>query len=215
MLHLQVLAQLPNLEALDPAFCKPGVRHLLRGSRSHTVCRVVCPAAPPSLQVLAQLPSLETADLSFNIYMEAAASLAPLTADGGLAALRRLDLRCALVAAVCAPCPVGWKSTAGLGRPMAGGAAGTRAGFDGTCMAVVLPVLPSCARQAAVLCALHTLHHGCQHLCVLRSHTCCRKMLGVWKDTSIPWLQGLVAALRQRHEERGGSPGSAPVVLWD
>lgn len=59
------------------------------------------------------------------------------------------------------------------------------------------------------------LRHAWQQLCVLHSHTCCRKMLGVWKDTSIAWLQGLVAALQQRHEERGGSPGSAPVVLWD
>jgi len=57
---------------------------------------VHCPAVPAVLQVLAQLPHLEDADLSFNIYMEAAASLAPLTADGGLAALRRLDLRCGL-----------------------------------------------------------------------------------------------------------------------
>lgn len=40
-------------------------------------------------------------------------------------------------------------------------------------------------------------------------------MLGVWKDTSMPWLQGLVEALQQRHAECGGSPGSAPVVLWD
>lgn len=40
-------------------------------------------------------------------------------------------------------------------------------------------------------------------------------MLGVWKDTSIPWLQGLVVQLQQRHAERGGSPASAPVVLWD
>ena len=51
--------------------------------------------------MLAQLPQLEVADLSFNIYMEAAASLAPLTADGGLAALRRLDLRCGGSAACC------------------------------------------------------------------------------------------------------------------
>lgn len=61
------------------------------------------PTARPTLclQVLAQLPQLEVADLSFNIYMEAAASLAPLTADGGLAALRRLDLRCGWSAVYC------------------------------------------------------------------------------------------------------------------
>lgn len=47
----------------------------------------------PLPQVLAQLPALECADLSFNVYMEAAVSLQPLLADGGLAALRRLDLR--------------------------------------------------------------------------------------------------------------------------
>lgn len=40
-------------------------------------------------------------------------------------------------------------------------------------------------------------------------------MLGVWKDTSIPWLQGLVAALQQRHEQAGRRQGTAPVVLWD
>lgn len=87
MFHLQVLAQLPNL-----SFSRPVVRHLPgRQLLQHRMC---VSAAPPSLQVLAQLPNLETADLSFNIYMEAAASLAPLTADGGLVALRRLDLRC-------------------------------------------------------------------------------------------------------------------------
>jgi hypothetical protein len=46
-----------------------------------------------SMQVLAELPVLESVDLSFNIYMEAAASLAPLLEHGGLARLRRLDLR--------------------------------------------------------------------------------------------------------------------------
>lgn len=43
--------------------------------------------------MLAGLPSLEVADLSFNIYMEAALSLAPLLEENGLPKLRRLDLR--------------------------------------------------------------------------------------------------------------------------
>ena len=51
-----------------------------------------CPFLLP-LQVLAELPALEVADLSFNIYMEAAASLQPLVGEGGLSRLRRLDLR--------------------------------------------------------------------------------------------------------------------------
>lgn len=47
----------------------------------------------PHAQVLGLLPSLEVADLSFNIYMEAAASLAPLLENDGLEMLSRLDLR--------------------------------------------------------------------------------------------------------------------------
>lgn len=43
----------------------------------------------------------------------------------------------------------------------------------------------------------------------------CRKMLGVWKQSSIRWLRELVEALRTRHTAAGGSPGSAPVVQWD
>ena len=36
-----------------------------------------------------------------------------------------------------------------------------------------------------------------------------RKMLGVWKESSTGWLQGLVEALEAR-----GSGGEAPEVLW-
>ncbi|PRW44486.1 small GTP-binding isoform B [Chlorella sorokiniana] len=155
---LGALASLPNLQRLKMRCCQlPSVPAQICNLTRLThldLSRNQLVELPPSLsavstlqelvaegncfpripQVLAQLPHLEVADLSFNIYMEAAASLAPLTADGGLAALRRLDVR---------------------------------------------------------------------------------KMLGVWKDTSIPWLEGLVAALQQRHGERGGSPGSAALVLWD
>ncbi len=45
------------------------------------------------MQVLSKLPALEVADLSFNIYMEAAASLHSLLEDSGFSKLQRLDLR--------------------------------------------------------------------------------------------------------------------------
>ena len=43
----------------------------------------------------------------------------------------------------------------------------------------------------------------------------CRKMLGVWKESSIRWLRELVQELEQRHLDYGFSASTVPVVLWD
>ena len=40
-------------------------------------------------------------------------------------------------------------------------------------------------------------------------------MLGVWKESSVRWLEGLVGALVKRHANWGCPPGEAPVVVWD
>ncbi|KAL4428433.1 hypothetical protein ABPG75_002522 [Micractinium tetrahymenae] len=155
---LQALSTLPNLQRLMLRCCQlpsvPADVCLLSRLTHLDVSRNQLVELPPALsalgalrelvaegncfpripQVLAELPALEVADLSFNIYMEAALSLRPLLESGGLARLRRLDLR---------------------------------------------------------------------------------KMLGVWKQSSIRWLRELVEVLQARHAAAGGSPGSAPTVEWD
>lgn len=48
-----------------------------------------------------------------------------------------------------------------------------------------------------------------------RTHLWCRKMLGVWKHSSISWLQELLEGLQVRHGMRGGRFDMRPIVLWD
>lgn len=114
---LQALSTLPNLQRLMLRCCQlpsvPAGVCLLSRLTHLDVSRNQLVELPPGLsalgalrelvaegncfpripQVLAGLPSLEVADLSFNIYMEAALSLAPLLEENGLPKLRRLDLR--------------------------------------------------------------------------------------------------------------------------
>ena len=155
------------------------------------------PACPVSLvQVLRELPALEVADLSFNIYMEAASSLLHLmdsdthAAGSGLDSIRRLDLRHA--ARRCGDGTVCWVEQHAVVPD-----ADTHAAGRGQSAMAVAPARSPCAVQTDRLCP------------------CCRKMLGVWKESSIKWLQELQDELDERHADSECCPSARPLVVWD
>lgn len=169
------------------------------------------------------LPALEVADLSFNIYMEAALSLEPLVEHDGLPSLRRLDLRWARLGTRLPPChPPCIVRLAGLQcRALAHcvfASVSTQLGKAGcvplgrACSVLAGAGCVGCRAAAAPAAALVARPPPHRHSPYAAR---CRKMLGVWKQSSIRWLQELVEALHVRHEAFGGSLDSAPVVQWD